>query len=266
MQIRSLGYRTDLIFARFHGVVEERGDCVVVRTPSNPGYYWGNFLLFRDPPGEGAPAEWKRRFHQEIASRQPARHLAFGWDAPEGERGRVEPFLAEGFILNENVVLTADTVSPPPRPNREVEVRPLASDADWAQALENQVVCHAAEFRLPEYRVFKTLQMDAYRRMAAAGLGAWFGAFLDGRLVADLGVFVDGPVARFQAVETHPDFRRRGICGTLVHESARHAQAALGAERLVMVADEHYHAGRIYQSLGFRPTERQLGIELRPDA
>jgi GNAT superfamily N-acetyltransferase len=100
--------------------------------------------------------------------------------------------------------------------------------------------------------------------MADAGLGAWFGAFVEGRLVADRGVFVEGGVARFQAVETHPEFRRRGICATLVHESARHALATLGAERLVMVADAHYHAGRIYESLGFRPTERQLGMELRP--
>jgi predicted GNAT family acetyltransferase len=65
-------------------------------------------------------------------------------------------------------------------------------------------------------------------------------------------------------VETHPEFRRRGICGTLVYESARHALGSLGAERLVMVADAHYHAARIYESLGFRPTERQLGVERRP--
>lgn len=264
MRIRSLGYRTDLIFARFHGMVAGRGDHLVVRTPSNPGFYWGNFLLFAHPPGEGALDRWKRLFADEIAARQPARHLAFGWDSPQGARGRLEPFLAEGFLLNENVVLTADAVHPPPRENRDVSIRPLAGDSDWRAAMENQVACHGAEFALAEYRVFKARQMDAYRRMAQAGLGAWFGAFAEGRLVADLGVFVDDGVARFQAVETHPDFRRRGICGTLVHQAALHALGTLGAARLVMVADVHYHAARIYESLGFRPAERQLGIELRP--
>ena len=266
MEIRSLGYRTDLIFNRFQGTIVDRGDCLVIRTPSNPGWYWGNYLLFRDPPDADALPAWKRRFHQEIAALQPAPHLAFGWDSPDGEPGVLEPFLAEGFLLNENAVLTATAVSPPPHPNAEVSIRPLATDAEWMQALENQVACHGEEFPLPAYRTFKARQMEGYRRMAAAGLGAWLGAFAGGRLVADLGVFVDGPVARFQAVETHPGFRRRGICGTLVYEGARHAQAALGAERLVMLADEHYHAGRIYESLGFRPTERQLGLELRPPA
>ncbi len=265
MRIRSLGYRTDLIFARVHGVIADRGDHLVIRTPSNPGFYWGNFLLFDQPPGDGALERWKALFHEEIASRQPARHLAFGWDSPEGERGVLEPFLAAGFLLNESVVLVADAVHPPRYPNRDVSIRPLSTDDEWRQAMENQVACHASRFPLPAYREFKARQMNAYRRMADAGLGAWFGAFAEGRLVADLGVFVDGGVARFQAVETHPGFRRGGICGTLVHESARHAFATLGVERLVMVADAHHHAGRIYESLGFRPTERQLGVELRPD-
>jgi GNAT superfamily N-acetyltransferase len=264
MDVRSLAWRTDLIFPRFEGIVTDRGDYLVVRTPSNPGFFWGNFLLFDRPPAEGSLPAWKRLFQREIADVQPARHCVFGWDSPTGEAGAVEPFLAEGFILAENAVLTANALLPPRHYNADVEIRPLAADADWAQALENQVACRPPEFTLPDYGVYKARQMAFYRRMAEAGLGAWFGAFADGRLVADLGVFTDGPLARFQQVETHPDFRNRGICATLVYESGRHALARLGAERLVMTADEHYHAGRIYESLGFRRTERQLGVELRP--
>jgi ribosomal protein S18 acetylase RimI-like enzyme len=264
MEIRSLGYRTDLIFPRFEGIVEDRGDCVVVRTPSNPGYYWGNFLLFAHPPGADSLAAWTRRFREEIASVQPAGHVTFGWDSPEGEAGAVEPFLAAGFILSENAVLTAETLVPPRHYNADVEIRPLAADAEWAQALENHVAVSAGEFPEAEYRLFKARQLALYRRMTDAGLGAWFGAFHGARLVADLGVFTDGTLARFQQVGTHPEFRNRGICGTLVYESARYARARLGVERFVMTADEHYHAGRIYEALGFRRTERQLGLELRP--
>lgn len=244
MEIRSRGYRTDLIFPRFEGVVADRGDCVVVRTPSNPAFYWGNFLLFAHPPdGDSLPA-WTRRFRAEIASVQRARHVALGWDSPEGERGAVEPFLAEGFILSENAVLTAKTLVPPRHCNADVQIRPLAADAVWAQALENHVAVRGGEFAEAEYRPFKARQLALYRRMTDAGLGAWFGAFVGARLVADLGVFTDGSLARFQQVGTHPDFRSRGICGTLVYESARYARTRLGVERLVMTADEHYHAGR----------------------
>jgi predicted GNAT family acetyltransferase len=104
--------------------------------------------------------------------------------------------------------------------------------------------------------------MARYRRMSEAGRGAWFGAFLGARLVADLGVFSDetGTLARFQSVGTHPDFRRRGICGALVHQASEWALNTLRVGTLVMAADEEYHAARIYESVGFQPTERQIGM------
>ncbi len=46
MEIQSLGYRTDLIFPKFDGQIIDRGNYLVILTPTNPTYYWGNFLLF----------------------------------------------------------------------------------------------------------------------------------------------------------------------------------------------------------------------------
>ena len=46
MLVRSLGYRTDLMISAINGEVTDRGDYLVIRTPSNPTYYWGNFLLY----------------------------------------------------------------------------------------------------------------------------------------------------------------------------------------------------------------------------
>ena len=62
MQLRSLGYRTDLIFARARGEVLERQGYLVVRDRSNPTFYWGNFLLFEEPPGDGDLLRWKELF------------------------------------------------------------------------------------------------------------------------------------------------------------------------------------------------------------
>jgi hypothetical protein len=46
MNLKSLGYRTDLIFASFDGEITDRGDYLAIRSPTNPDFYWGNFLLF----------------------------------------------------------------------------------------------------------------------------------------------------------------------------------------------------------------------------
>ena len=166
-----------------------------------------------------------------------------------------------GFSLNESVVLTARAIQPPPKCNPEVTMRPLVEEWEWSSALQNQLDCREPPYSREGYTPFKTRQMERYLAMVRAGLGAWFGAFLDGRVVADLGVFVEDGLGRFQSVGTHPHFRRRGICGTLVFEAARYAFTHLGAQTLVMVADENYHAAKIYESVGFQPAERFVNAE-----
>ncbi len=261
MEVQSLGHRTDLIFPQFDGEITDRGDYLVILTPSNPTYFWGNYLLFSRPPGPNDLHTWKNIFNEEIAARQKAEHYAFGWDTVAGEQGEVQPFLDDGFNLTETVVLTTTRVQPPPKTNRNVSIRPIATDDEWEQAIRNQVTCRPSGFGLAEYEAFKRAQMARYRRMTRAGLGAWFGAFLGERLVADLGVFTSGDLARFQQVETHPDFRRRGICGTLVYQASRYALEQLAVGTLVMLADENYHAARIYESIGFQPRERQAQLD-----
>jgi predicted GNAT family acetyltransferase len=72
-------------------------------------------------------------------------------------------------------------------------------------------------------------------------------------------------LARFQAVETHPDHRGRGLAGTLVHHVSGYGFRELGADTLVMVADPGYHAIRVYRSVGFDDTESQLQAQRAPD-
>lgn len=259
----SLGYRTDLIFSRFEGEVIDRGDYLVIRTPSNPGYHWGNFLLFDGPPGPGGLEVWMEAFEREIASRQPTHHIALAWDGVDGEVGEVGPFVAWGMELERSVVLTTRELRAPSRPNLDVTVRPIDSDRDWFQALDNQIACRDLQYELERYRVFKQRQLRRYRLMSEADLGAWYGAFLGDELVADLGVYGDGAVGRFQSVGTAPDHRRRGVCATLVHAAGLDAMDRFGLETLVMVADPDYHAARIYESVGFAPAEKVAALHWR---
>ena len=87
----------------------------------------------------------------------------------------------------------------------------------------------------------------------------WWGAFVDDVLASSLGVFVASTgLARYQDVQTHPAYRRRGLCSALLHAAGRHALAELGARRLVIVADPDDEAVRIYRRAGFRDGETQL--------
>ena len=261
MNVQSLGYRTDLIFSRFEGEVTDRGDYLVVQTPSNPTYYWGNYLLFAQPPQAGDYARWRELFIKEIGPNPPVKHMVFGIDGTQGEMGVAAPFLDAGFEADPSVILTARSVHQPPKLNDDVSVRALESEADWTQNLVVQIACFQDDHEPASYRVYAERSQNNYRAMIAAGLGQWFGAFEGDVLAASLGLFVQDGVGRFQAVVTHPDHRRRGICGRLVYDVARLGLTQMGADVLVMAADPEYHAARIYESIGFVPAERQIGFQ-----
>lgn len=61
-------------------------------------------------------------------------------------------------------------------------------------------------------------------------------------------------------VATHPDHERKGVCPTLVYESSKFAFQNLNVNGLIMVADENYHAARIYESVGFKPSQKHYGL------
>jgi RimJ/RimL family protein N-acetyltransferase len=268
----SLGWQTDLIFPRFDAQVIERPDCVVVRTPHNPSFYWGNFLLFDRPPRDGDATAWLARFDEEIARGQPlSRHVAFGIDTPQPWSVPAD-IAAAGLTLDAATVLTLQ-----PRqlrtPQRalapQFSIRALDLPAEEALAVELQVASDEGGFEPAGYRVFRQRQMQRYGAMVAAGLGDWFGVFAttpDGaQLVADCGLFTDGRrLGRFQFVSTHPLWRRRGLCTALIHAVCRHGFHTLGLHTLVIVADPADVAIGLYESLGFERGVTTWHLERRP--
>ena len=263
MRVASLGYQTDLALLRLGGSeVQDLGDHLVIRSPLNPTHWWGNFLLLSEPPAPDAADAWIARFHATFPT---ARHVALGFDGTDGSVEDLAPFTALGYFAEAQTVMTATDVHAPAHVSRDAELRMLTKDEDWEQSVELRVRCRDAELDADGYRDYAMAAARTNRWMVAAGHGAWFGAFLDGRLACQMGLVRAGPgLARFQAVETDPDFRRRGLAGSLVHFASRRGFERLGAEQLVMVADPDYFAIDLYRAVGFAPTESQLQVERRP--
>jgi len=260
----SLGYRTDLMLLGLQGsVIEQRAGYQVLRTPANPTFYWGNFLLLDGPPAPGTVSTWTSTFAREFPG---AEHVAIGVDGTGGDAGDEAELAVAGLQADRSTVLTAAATTPPPRPNEVAQFRVLESDADWEAALDLQEAVHS--YGEPEgWKGFNGRRLLAMRQMQAQGFGAWFGAFQAGRMVSGLGVFGDGSrVVRFQNVDTHPEHRNKGLAGTLVHKASRYAQQEMAARTQVIVADQTGTAIRIYRSVGFRDAETQVQLQRRqPD-
>ena len=81
MHVSSLGFRTDLALLTSSGsVVEDRGTHLVVRSPDNPSYFWGNFLLLAQPPVPGGEREVVAAFRTEFPL---AEHVSIGIDTAD---------------------------------------------------------------------------------------------------------------------------------------------------------------------------------------
>jgi GNAT superfamily N-acetyltransferase len=259
MEVLGLGWRTDLALLRLGGSeVIDRPTYVVVRTPDNPTYRWGNFLLLHRPP----LARDLSRIDELYAAELPGvTHRAVGIDLPDATVADLRVLADAGFEVSGSDVMTASALREPSRPNRTARLRALVDDADWEQRVRLDLACHDGSSA--EFVEFSRLRAEAERRLTEVGAAVWFGAFDDERLVCTLGVVrAGGGLVRYQEVQTHPETRGRGLAGTLVHAAGTFALRELEAQTLVIVADPDYHAIRIYRALGFTSTETQLQAEL----
>ena len=259
MDVTSLGFRTDLALLTASGsVVEDRGTHLVVRTPDNPTYYWGNFILLSEPPVPGGEREVVGAFHTEFPE---ARHVSIGIDTPDLTPEARAAFEAAGLVVDVASVLTASELQPP----REVEaeVRPLQSASDWESRARLSLAIEERDDEESHLRFARGRNVQE-QALIDAGRGTRFGVFVDGEVVSTAAVFTteDG-IARFQSVETHMGHRRKGLAAAAVHAAGSYAQEHLGARTLVIVADDDGDAIGIYRRLGFAGTERQLMLERR---
>jgi ribosomal protein S18 acetylase RimI-like enzyme len=254
----SLGYRTDLMLLGLQGsMIEQRSGYQVIRTPANPTFYWGNFLLLGRPPEPGTVSAWMGTFAREFPG---AGHVAIGVDSTDGGAGDAPELAAAGLEADRSTVLTASAATLPPRPNEAAQYRVLDGDADWLAALELQGAVYGNDD--PGWQGFPGRRLQAMRRMQEQGFGAWFGAFEAGRMVCGLGVFGDGSgIVRYQNVETHPEHRNKGLAGTLVYRASQYARQDMAAQTLVIVAELAGPAIRIYRSAGFRDAETQAQLQ-----
>ena len=96
MDVRSLAFRTDLALLTLGGsVVEDHGSRLVVRTPDNPAFHWGNFYLLEQPPRADEVDALVATYDAEFAT---SKHRAFGVDGTEDHGEALDPLVAAGPV------------------------------------------------------------------------------------------------------------------------------------------------------------------------
>lgn len=232
-----LGWRTDLAVLGFGGSsITAHSDHLVVRTPSNPTYWWGNFILVTDATATDAPGHWLEVFETAFPG---TAHRAIGLVAEPVDVGA---WLAAELYLQRAEVFTARAPIGVTPLADGYDVRPLRTASDWKQSTRMRQAAFPGQDDFEERTTATRL---------AVGPATWFGAFAGGQLVAELGVVLceDG-LARYQSVLTAAEHRRRGLTRHLLGVADAHLRHQ-GAETAVIVADAESAAGRLYRAAGF---------------
>jgi GNAT superfamily N-acetyltransferase len=253
------GWTTDLAILEHTGsLVERHEQHLVVRTPANPDFHWGNFLLVTDEEVVDDVDRWVTAFG---AAFPEATWVAIGLPRMPGAPER---WLAHGVELElEDVLSTRTLPHRTPLPDGYT-VRRLTGP-DWDQDLSRAVADNdrTREESASSFLRFAQGQLRARQDLSARDLGAWFGAFADGTLVADLGIVRCGATARYQDVTTDEPHRGRGLASHLLGVAAQWA-ADGGCEQWVIVTGATNPAGRVYRALGFSPDTATVQAYRRP--
>lgn len=258
-QTKSLGFGTDLFLAAFDGELSSGDGYVAARTPASPQFWWGNFVLFTEPPQPGDQERWEAIFDEEVGRVPGVRHRNLAWDVTDGSVGAAQTFVEQGYTLTQDVFLTTSKATPAIHHREDIQVRPLKSVEDWRRATEIEVQSFNASASFQE---FTRQQMIRNRAVVERGIGLWFGAFCQSEMVATMGLFVDGRLGRCQAVATAPEHRRRGCAGTLVHGVCSYGFAQMGVEQVILATTLGTAPARVYQSVGFQLSERVSSLSL----
>ena len=258
MNIKSLGYQMDLAYPGFNGQIIDRGNYLVIHTPSNPSYYWGNYLLFDRPPGPSDLARWREIFAKEIGNQPNINHEAFGWDTPSGDLGHIEPFQKAGYNLFQHNIMTTSKIIQPPHFNTNVETRSVTTDAEWEMA----TYCNASDSESPATPNARIREkMRTWQVVSQNKTGNWYGAFLQNEFAGGLGIYKVKKIGVIDSVVTHPNFRKQGVGRSLMYQACHHALTHLGVDKLLLATSKDSDAERMYQQLGFKTVEQQVGID-----
>jgi GNAT superfamily N-acetyltransferase len=233
--------------------ITDRGDHVIVRTPSNPTYHWGNFILVTDGRQVDDAARWVREFSIAFPA---ATWVAVGLaGVPEGAAG----WESHGLTLEAEEVLTS---SQPPR-RSPLDDRYLVrrlSGADWDQTVALAVAesARSGGYRRRTRERFERARTASIRSLSERKLAACYGAFVGEALVAHLGVVRCGRIARYQNVLTDEAHRGRGLASHLLGVAGKWA-AQNGCQQWVILTEDTNPARFVYRRAGF--TVHQTNVQ-----
>ena len=252
-QPKSIGLKTDLFFHQFSGNVISKENYLVIHTPNNPEYYWGNYLIFDGPPKKTDSKKWIDAFKNEFGHRKSIDHIAFTWDL--GEVSNLDEFVEKGFHIDKSIILTLNEMSSPSLCSGNITLKEIQTNSEWKELIDLQILIGNSDGKYENYIKFTEKKFFTYKKIVSSNKGTWLGAYDSGKLIGDLGIFLTGAFGRFQNIETHPDYRGKNICRSLIYKAFHWIKNRNSKAIIVVESEANSLPLKIYKKLGFSEKE-----------
>jgi len=256
MKKYSLADFTDLIFHSSSGCISENDLYTLVRTPSNPYFYFGNYLILNKNIENYNKKELENFFTSEFSDEKRIGHIAFSW--PYNKSENVDSYIEDGYHYEKSIAMTLEqsNLADLKCKNSDVHIRKF-SEGDWDQWILFELDEFDNQYPIIDHQLFLLGLEKNYRSLIKADKGSWYGAFIDKELVASAGIFHEDSIGRLQKIRTRGNYQGKGICKTMLHKICSDYYEL---SKIVVVADENYFAKKVYTSLGFYEREKQVSL------
>jgi ribosomal protein S18 acetylase RimI-like enzyme len=257
--MNNLGFLTDFKLLGANSEVKEYADFFLVKTPLSPTFIEGNCMVLKSPKLLENKANLESRFKTHFETVINQHHVSFKlMSKPSDEL--LQAYLQDEYEYDKLAVMTyvgakniASVLDP-----KIGTIRTFNSNSDWEKWAKNEIEERPMIYTEASFKEYLFARVDVYKELAAKGFGDFYGVFRNGELLASAGLYIFDGIGRFQQVRTMEKARRQGICKALIQfiytENASQMQEA------VIVADEEYHALKLYEGLGFKSKQNQYDL------
>jgi hypothetical protein len=257
--MNNLGFLTDFKLLGTDSRVTEYANYFLVKTPSNPTFIDGNCLVLKSPKLLQDKERLERDFKTHFEARTNQHHLSFKLMEIVSDE-LLQAYLGDQYEYDKLAVMTYEAAKDLAivRENKASEIRAFSLNSDWEQWTKNEIEERPIIFTEASFKGYLLGRRLVYRQLVEQGFGNFYGVFQNGELLASAGLYVFDNIGRFQQVRTIEKARRQGMCRALIQFI--YTQNATQMQEAVMVADEEYHALKLYEGLGFESKQNQYSL------
>ena len=251
----TIGLKSDILFFNFRNDVQEKNDYFVLSTQNNPDFYWGNYLVFKNPLSLGDFNIWKKHYRDEFFHNENIKHMCFSW-AGDPCYSELNKFKENNFsFLEKMVMITNKEKFKCKYFNNEIVCKRMVTNDDWNKVLNFQLKINESlsNKKSKSYIEKRILEFKMYTNN---NFGYWYAAFINGEIVSDIGLYWNHEFARLHNLKTLNEYRRKGIAQTLIKFAIDDSQQML----FTLDAEEKGLAINMYKSLGFIFKEKKYSL------